>query len=218
MLGDIMTLGNSTTHNRTHVSISDYLSSAGQLLVMSSLRSSLILSRPSIRDLTTFLFSPSTRQCTHCITSRAPTAAISPRRAFSAKSRFLFPAVRHSTAPKSHDRGPASIEDTQTDFGALNVLGNTPVPSTSIDACLWDGFHLNSGVKIVGGQGVLLVGGEAFAWCPWEAEKSRGKTLVDGKGRFDVEDESWGLLGLVWPKPGWFSFYILERCFGRGFY
>jgi NADH dehydrogenase [ubiquinone] 1 alpha subcomplex assembly factor 3 len=83
----------------------------------------------------------------------------------------------------------------------MNVLGNTPAPSTSIDACLWDGFHLNSGVKITGGTGVLLVAGEAFSWRPWMAGKADMK-LVNGRGQWEVEDESWGLLGLVWPKPG----------------
>lgn len=67
----------------------------------------------------------------------------------------------------------------------------------------------------MGGQGVMLVGGEAFAWCPWEAEKSKGKMLVDGKGRFDVEDESWGLLGLVWPKPGWCNLGYILRGFAN---
>lgn len=87
----------------------------------------------------------------------------------------------------------------------MDVLGNTPVPSTSIDACLWDGFHLNSGVQVVGGKGVLLVGGEAFSWCPWAAaEKGAGNAmrLVNEKGQFELLDEAWGLLGLVWPKPG----------------
>jgi NADH dehydrogenase [ubiquinone] 1 alpha subcomplex assembly factor 3 len=85
----------------------------------------------------------------------------------------------------------------------MDVLANTPIPSTSIDATLWDGFHLNSGVKIVGGKGVLLVGGEAYAWCPWDAGvKAMRKRLVNEKGQFEVEDEAWGLLGLVWPKPG----------------
>jgi NADH dehydrogenase [ubiquinone] 1 alpha subcomplex assembly factor 3 len=96
------------------------------------------------------------------------------------------------------------------------VLGNAPAPSTSIDACLWDGFHLNNGVKIVGGSGVLLVAGEAFAWRPWEAGRGKdeegreggplwGKRLVNEKGQWEVEDVSWGLLELVWPKPGMFS-------------
>ena len=83
------------------------------------------------------------------------------------------------------------------------MLGNTPAPSTSIDACLWDGFHLNSGVKIVGGSGVLLVAGEAFTWKPWEASNAeRNLRMVNEKGQFEVPDEVWGLLELVWPKPG----------------
>jgi len=160
-----------------------------------------LLSRPTIRELYSFVLAPQSYQ------PRCPQHLSKPSQAHSFKSSLR--ARRFSinlsllAAPKSHDRGPSSTEDTQTDFGSLNVLGNTPVPSTSIDACLWDGFHLDSGVKIVG-SGVLLVAGEAFAWSPWKAssETSR-KNLVNTKGQFDVEDEAWGLLGLVWPKPGW---------------
>jgi NADH dehydrogenase [ubiquinone] 1 alpha subcomplex assembly factor 3 len=80
------------------------------------------------------------------------------------------------------------------------------VPSTAIDACLWDGFHLNNGVKITQGAGVLLVGGEAFGWRPWDAgtqgEKAGGKRLLNGKGQWEVDDGAWGLLEVVWPKPG----------------
>lgn len=55
----------------------------------------------------------------------------------------------------------------------------------------------------MGGSGVLLVAGEAFAWRPWEARAQEGKVkIVNEKGQFEVEDEAWGLLGLVWPKPG----------------
>jgi NADH dehydrogenase [ubiquinone] 1 alpha subcomplex assembly factor 3 len=77
------------------------------------------------------------------------------------------------------------------------------VPSTSIDACLWDGFHLNNGVKITDGMGVLLVAGEAFAWSPWAAAGGNKQTrLINEKGQWDVGDDAWGVLGLVWPKPG----------------
>lgn len=48
---------------------------------------------------------------------------------------------------------------------------------------------------------MLLVAGEAFAWRPWEAGRESLR-LVNGKGQWDVEDEAWGLLELVWPKPG----------------
>jgi NADH dehydrogenase [ubiquinone] 1 alpha subcomplex assembly factor 3 len=157
---------------------------------MSYLRS--VIQRPSIRELTRYLLQPSKR----CIAQSTRTSHFTrpiPQNATRALSRS-HPV---NAAPKSHDRGPRSTEDTQTDFGSLNVLGNTPAPSTSIDACLWDGFHLDSGVKITGGSGVLLVAGEAFSWRPWEAGQGDVR-LVNEKGQFDVEDEAW-------PKPGKFS-------------
>ncbi|KAJ9260124.1 DUF498 domain protein [Paecilomyces variotii] len=106
--------------------------------------------------------------------------------------------------PQNRDRGPPSNEETQTDFGALNVFGNIPAPSTAIDACLDDGFHLDNGVKITGGDGVLLVGGEAFSWRPWEGyDKGDDKKglMLNAKGQFEVPEEAWGLLSLVWPRP-----------------
>jgi NADH dehydrogenase [ubiquinone] 1 alpha subcomplex assembly factor 3 len=112
-----------------------------------------------------------------------------------------------SHPPKSHDRGPASSETTQTDFESLDVLGGTPVPSTAIDACLWDGFHLNNGVKITQGAGVLLVGGEAFGWRPWDAGSKMNageKRLLNEKGQWEIDDGAWGVLEVVWPKPGMF--------------
>ena len=120
-----------------------------------------------------------------------------------------------SRPPKSRDRGPPSNEDTQTDFAALNVLGNAPPPSTGIDACTDDGFALNSNIK-VSGSGLLLVGGEAFRWRPWiragwiegaTTAAARGDDTVMGKllntrGQWEVGIDAWGVLELVWPKPG----------------
>lgn len=53
-------------------------------------------------------------------------------------------------------------------------------------------------MKIVGGKGVLLAGGEAFAWRPWKENSG----FVNQKGQFEVDDEAWGVLALMWPKPG----------------
>ena len=105
-----------------------------------------------------------------------------------------------TSPPKSTDRGPKSNEDTQTDFGSMDVFSNAPAPTASIDACLSDGFHLDNGVKIGNGSGLLLVSGEAFAWRPWEAG-GRGR-LLNQRGQWDTGDGAWGVLGLVWPKPG----------------
>lgn len=110
------------------------------------------------------------------------------------------------SAPKSTERGPTSKEDTQTHFGTLNVLGNSPPPTTAIDACLSDGFHLDNGLKISEGSGCFLLGGEAFSWRPWMAGNREGTSgkgrMMNRKGQWDVENEAWGLLELVWPKPG----------------
>jgi len=117
-------------------------------------------------------------------------------------------------APKSHDRGPPSKEDTQTDFGALNVLGNTPPPATSIDATTNDGFAFSNNTRVLG-SGVMLVGGEAFRWKPWvregrkegtiggggKADDARTGRLINSKGQWEVDQSAWGVLDVVWPKP-----------------
>ncbi|KAK3069283.1 hypothetical protein LTR53_012499 [Teratosphaeriaceae sp. CCFEE 6253] len=108
-----------------------------------------------------------------------------------------------SAPPKSKDRGPASKEDTQTDFGAMDMLSNTPAPTSAVDMCMDDGFALNSGLRVTG-AGVLLVGGEAFKWRPWLREGAKDGTagkILNKKGQFDVDRQAWGLLDLAWPKP-----------------
>ncbi|KAF4591466.1 DUF498 domain protein [Ophiocordyceps camponoti-floridani] len=86
-----------------------------------------------------------------------------------------------------------------TDFKAMDVLGNTPAPSTSVDVCMSDGFGLNSGITISGGDGALLVSGEAFVWRPWRVKGVM--ELVNEKGQFDVPDVAFGLFELLWPRP-----------------
>ena len=165
------------------------------------------------------------RTCFHQALSKrtiVPTSNCIARQLQSSQTRCL-----HSTStlreppapPKSKDRGPPSKEDTQTDFTAMNVLGATPAPTTAIDACMADGFALNSGLKVTG-SGVLLLGGEAFKWRPWLREgrkegtigsgatgdddkgvKSVGGKLQNKKGQWEVERHAWGVLDLAWPKP-----------------
>jgi NADH dehydrogenase [ubiquinone] 1 alpha subcomplex assembly factor 3 len=106
--------------------------------------------------------------------------------------------------PKTRDRGPKSTEDTQTDFGAMNILGNMGTPATSIDACVSDGFHLNNGLKTSDGSGMLLVGGEAFLWRPWQGTPDKKPAAMLSKaGTLEIGGSggAWGLLELLWPKP-----------------
>jgi len=125
---------------------------------------------------------------------------------------------RQPPKPLTRDRGPPSSEQTQTDFAALNVLVGMPAPTAAVDACLDDGFHLDNGMKITDGDGVLLVGGEAFAWRPWngdahtgalasggpgagreDGERSMG--MINERGQFEIAEQAWGLFRVVWPRP-----------------
>jgi hypothetical protein len=61
----------------------------------------------------------------------------------------------------------------------------------------------------VSGTGVILVSGEVFRWRPWVREMStedvggkQRRTLLNKKGQWDVDESAWGVLDLVWPKPG----------------
>lgn len=124
-----------------------------------------------------------------------------------------------SSARRPVDRGPTSQEETQTNFASMNVLGNSAPPTTAIDACLSDGFHFGNGLRISGGGGCLLVAGEAFQWRPWLAREKAGTSgrgrMINRKGQWEVEKEAWGLLDLVWPKPGEILCSLCRRNLGR---
>lgn len=86
----------------------------------------------------------------------------------------------------------------------MNILGNMGTPATSIDACVSDGFHLNNNLKTSGGSGIVLVGGEAFKWRPWEATPTKTTgALLSKTGTLEIGGSggAWGLLELLWPKP-----------------
>ena len=112
-------------------------------------------------------------------------------------------AAFHSTPHRPNDRG----ERAESDLSKLDVLGNTPVPSNSIDICMSDGFKFNNGATVEDGSGAIVVGGEAFAWRPWLARGGGGggkneKRLLNPKGQWDVPEESLSLFDLIWPRPG----------------
>lgn len=168
-----------------------------------------------------------TYQCRRWLHLALSKRTIAPRSSLGTKQQLLAQArclhsisrMHHPPAPKTKDRGPPSKEDTQTDFNAMNVLGATPAPTTAVDACMNDGFALNSGLKVTG-SGVILFGGEVFQWRPWLREgrkegtigsgatgdddkgvMSTGGKLQNSKGQWDVDRQAWGVLDLAWPKP-----------------
>jgi len=66
-----------------------------------------------------------------------------------------------------------------------------------------NGFVLSNGVTIQN-SGMLLVGGEVFRWKPWRREGflPPPKELGIVNGMMHIDEESWGILDLIWPKPG----------------
>ena len=114
------------------------------------------------------------------------------------------PSIPTSTAPSTRDRGPASTEDTQTDFSTMDVLGNSPIPATTIEACLSSSFHLNNGLKTPPGTGILLLSGEVLTWKPWLARSPTAgpSSMVTSTGVWEVDDErAWAALEVLWPRP-----------------
>lgn len=115
----------------------------------------------------------------------------------------------HAAPSRRREQTPPA-EPPPTDFGELDVLANTPIPSTSVDVCMYDGFGLNSGVTVTDGNGVLLVDGEVFNWRPWEAKGSMN--LVNNKGQFELPAEAFALFDLLWPRPGKLNFLYADLC------
>ncbi|KAM0740744.1 hypothetical protein ACQRIT_005928 [Beauveria bassiana] len=129
-----------------------------------------------------------------------PLAASRPRTttmAMRCQQQLLAARSLHTTSFLSKQK--KAQEHTPTNFQDLDVLGNTPVPSTSVDVCMYDGFGLNSGITITDGDGALLVDGEAFTWRPWEI--SGELRLLNDKGQFDVPAETLGVFDMLWPRP-----------------
>ncbi|CAJ2506391.1 Uu.00g005210.m01.CDS01 [Anthostomella pinea] len=138
----------------------------------------------------------SSRQLSTAISTTTTTRTIRPPT--STPRTHLRPTTASIHITPSRRRGDDNLPPA-TDFGALDVLGNTPVPSSSVDICMSDGFHLNSGARILNGAGVLLIGGEAFTWRPWLPRG--GHRLLNAKGQWEVPNESLSLLSLLWPRP-----------------
>lgn len=115
-----------------------------------------------------------------------------------------------SPPPGNYGRGPQDDNETRADLASFDVLRNTAAPATAIDACTPQGFALDNGARI-SGSGILLVGGEVFRWRPWLREQRKEGTvgedemtgrLLNKKGQWEVPDSAWGVLELIYPKPG----------------
>lgn len=146
------------------------------------------LARPLSRPYTTR--SPRSTRTTTALRPLPPTRLLATR------SLHTTPSVGKK---KEQEHTPTSLQD-------LDVLGSAPVPSTSVDVCMYDGFGLNSGMTITDGDGALLVDGEAFTWRPWEITGEM--RVLNDKGQFDVPAEAFGVFDMLWPRPGKLQFAL----------
>ena len=85
----------------------------------------------------------------------------------------------------------------------LDVFSGLPTPPSAVDSVFPDGFLLNDG-QMIRGDGVFLLSNDVLRWRALlsegeleEAEAKAKKTSV-----LELPDESWGLLDVIYPKPG----------------
>ncbi|KAJ6264571.1 hypothetical protein Dda_0718 [Drechslerella dactyloides] len=90
--------------------------------------------------------------------------------------------------PKEGGNDPNEI------FTDMNVLSGVPPPASAIETVYADGFLLNNGMRFHGKDGIVIVHNEAFNWLTNGAARIRNGVL-------ELDDELWGVLDVVAPKP-----------------
>lgn len=103
--------------------------------------------------------------------------------------------------------GPAHEHTNRSEtLSSLDVLGSIPAPPSAVEATYADGFLLSNGVRVH--DGVMLLNNEVFRWQPalkGGLEESKAKA----GGMLELVEEAWGLLDVVYPKPGGFASHPL---------
>lgn len=87
-------------------------------------------------------------------------------------------------------------------LSSLDVLGSIPAPPSAVEATYIDGFLLNNGVRVH--DGVMLLNNEVFRWQP-ALKGGLEENKAKAGGMLELVEEAWGLLDVVYPKPGWFT-------------
>lgn len=110
--------------------------------------------------------------------------------------------LRPSSMPAQESTNPSET------FSSLDVLGSVPMPPSAVESTSANGFQLNNGTWV--NDGVMLLNNEVFRWQPvlkGSPDESKAKKV----GVLDLAEEAWGILDVVYPKPGWFTSHPLPR-------
>ncbi|KAF3176171.1 hypothetical protein TWF106_009735 [Orbilia oligospora] len=89
-------------------------------------------------------------------------------------------------------------------FTDMNVLSGVPPPASAIECVYEDGFLLNNGMRFSGKDGIIIVHNEAFNWLSHGAARVRNGVL-------ELDEDLWGVLDVVAPKPGMHTQIVLSR-------
>jgi NADH dehydrogenase [ubiquinone] 1 alpha subcomplex assembly factor 3 len=95
------------------------------------------------------------------------------------------------------------------------AASQTAEPAQSIDACTAEGaFHLSNGTRTPERTGVMLLGGEAFLWKPWNSLSAAGgnassrqgaggevAAFLDKRGMLVLPPKTLRLLATMYPRP-----------------
>ncbi|KXX79810.1 NADH dehydrogenase [ubiquinone] 1 alpha subcomplex assembly factor 3 [Madurella mycetomatis] len=132
-------------------------------------------------------------QLSPAATSRSSSSIQTPNGAPALASFHSTPQDPRQRRPLAHNREPVPDQPPPTDFGRMDVLGETPAPATAVKVCHRRWLLAAGRGRAVGGRG------RGAAW--------RGGEVVcvaaggRGWGQWEVGEEGFALLGVLWPRP-----------------
>ncbi|KAK6338780.1 hypothetical protein TWF696_009591 [Orbilia brochopaga] len=141
-------------------------------------------------------------ECHHPRHSRLPESAAAAGIRYHSWRRHFHsnPTVLDSKPSSSSQEPPPKIgpkeggNDPNEVFTDMNILSGVPPPASAIETVYADGFLLNNGMRFHGKDGIVIVHNEAFNWLTNGAARVRNGVL-------ELDDELWGVLDVVAPKP-----------------
>jgi len=130
------------------------------------------------------------------------------------QSNIKIPSATPTSAPSPRPTANLPSEggnDPREVFSELDVLSGLPIPASAVDSVFDDGFLLNNGQEIHG-DSVFLLNNDVFRWkalLPGTGDGVTGEleeatARAKRAGVLELNDEVWGVLDVVYPKPGTF--------------
>lgn len=104
-------------------------------------------------------------------------------------------------AGSSNSSPPPDIEKGTTTWGNLDLFAGVAAPVYAVQSVLDEGFAFSSGVTVEDGSGVFLWQNQCFKWRPAE-RSSEVEAGALKTGVLELENDVWGMLDVLHPRPG----------------